>query len=135
MFITSATADVELDYLTVSMSPIIGVSIDIKPGSDPAPINPKSNGKIPVAILTTATFDATTVDPGTVHFGAEGTEAPPVHSVLIDVNSDGSLDLLLNFNTQDTDLQCQDTSASLTGETVSGQVIEGSDAITTVGCR
>jgi hypothetical protein len=41
----------------------ITVSIDIKPGSSPNRINPKSNGVIPVGILTTDAFDATTVDP------------------------------------------------------------------------
>ena len=54
---------------------------------------------------------------------------------LEDVNGDGDADLLLFFNTQDTGIQCRETSASLTGKTVSGQVIEGSDAIITVGCR
>jgi hypothetical protein len=41
----------------------VAVPIDIKPGSFPNSINPQSKGVIPVAILTTDTFDATTVDP------------------------------------------------------------------------
>lgn len=45
------------------------VVIDIKPGSDPNAINPRSKGVIPVAILTTDTFDAQSVDPSTVQFG------------------------------------------------------------------
>ena len=44
------------------------ISIDIKPGSFPDSINPRSKGVIPVAILTTDTFDATTVDSATVRF-------------------------------------------------------------------
>ena len=91
--------------------------------------------RIPVAILTTDTFDATTVDPTTVLFGATGTETAPVHAALEDVDGDGDTDMILHFNTQDTDIVCGDTSASLTGETVSGQEIEGSDSIKTVGCR
>jgi len=47
----------------------LGVSCDIKPGSDPNSINPKSKGVIPVAILTTPDFDASTVDPTSVMFG------------------------------------------------------------------
>jgi len=43
--------------------------------------------------------------------------------------------MILHFNTQDTGIVCGDTSASLTGETVSGQEIEGSDSIKTVGCK
>ena len=49
------------------------VVIDIKPGSFPNSINPKNKGVIPVAILTTATFDATTVDPLSVTFGPHET--------------------------------------------------------------
>jgi hypothetical protein len=114
---------------------VLTVVIDIKPGSDPAPINPKSKGKIPVAILTTDTFDATTVDPTTVRFGRSGTEATSVQSALEDVDGDGTLDMILHFNTQDTGIQCGQTSGSLTGKTVSGQAIQGSDSIQTVGCK
>jgi hypothetical protein len=118
--------------LGMSLEPI---EIDIKPGSDPAPINPKSQGVIPVAILTTDTFDATTVNASTVRFGKTGTEAAIVRSALEDVDGDGDTDLLLDFNTQDTGIQCGDTSASLTGETADGQSIQGSDAIVTTGCK
>jgi hypothetical protein len=111
------------------------MDIDIKPGEFPNPINPRNRGVIPVAILTTDTFNTTTVKATTVRFGATGTEAGPVRVAVEDVNNDGRPDLLLFFNTQDTGIQCQDTSASLTGQTFSGQEIEGSDAITTVGCR
>jgi hypothetical protein len=113
----------------------IGVSIDIKPGSFPNRINPKNKGVIPVAILTTATFDATTVDPTTVRFGPTGTEAVPMQSALEDVDGDGDTDMILYFKTQDTGFVCGDTSASLTGETLSGQPIEGSDSIKTAGCK
>jgi len=114
---------------------IISVAIDIKPGSFPNSINPKSKGKIPVAILTTDSFDATTVDSTTVLFGATGTEAAPVQSALEDVDRDGDTDMILHFTTQDTGIQCGDTSASLTGETFSGQAIEGADSIKTVACK
>jgi hypothetical protein len=88
-----------------------------------------------VAILTTDTFDAATVDPTTIRFGRTGTEAAPVHSALEDVDGDGDADLILHFNTQATGIQCGDISASLTGETFGGQAIVGSDSIKTVGCE
>ena len=113
----------------------IGVPIDIKPGSNANSINPGSQGVIPVAILTTGAFDAATVDPSTVHFGATGTEAAPVQSALEDVDGDGDADMILHFNTQDTGIVCGHTSAALTGQTFSGQQIEGSDSIETVGCK
>jgi hypothetical protein len=52
-----------------------------------------------------------------------------------DVNGDGRLDMILQFSVQDTGIQCGMTSASLTGKTVSGQPIKGSDSINTVGCK
>ncbi len=109
----------------------IAVAIDIKPDS----INPRSEGKILVAILTTDAFDATTVDPSTVRFGATGTEAPPVRAGLEDFDGDGGLDLVLQFNTQDTAIACGDTSVFLTGKIFSGQTIEGSAFTRTVGCE
>ena len=111
------------------------VTIDVKPGSVTNSINPRSKGRIPVAILTTDTFDASAVDPTTVLFGAIGSEAAPAHSALEDVDGDGNTDLILHFRTQATGIVCGNTSASLTGNTFSGQTIEGSDSIRTVGCR
>ena len=114
---------------------VIQVSLDIKPGSDPNSIALNSKGVIPVAILTTDAFDATTVDSATVEFGPDG--ATENHGVrhLEDVDVDGDLDLVLHFKTQETGIQCGDTSASLTGETFYGDAIEGSDSIRTVKCK
>jgi hypothetical protein len=111
------------------------ISIDIKPGTFPNRINPRSKGKITVAILSTDTFDATTVDPSTVLFGVTGDEVAPFQSVLADVDGDGKLDLLLHFTTQGTGITCGTDSASLTGSTFSGQNFEGADSIITVGCK
>jgi N-acetylneuraminic acid mutarotase len=114
-------------------SPVITVTIDIKPGSFPNAIKPRDKGFIPVAILTTNTFDATTVDPLSVKFGPNG--ATEIHNKghIEDVDGDGDLDLLLHFATQATGIKQGDVSASLTGKTFGGQVIQGSDAIVTVG--
>lgn len=115
--------------------------IDIKPGGFPNSINPENKGKIPVAILSTdatdntISFDATTVDPITVRFGPTGTEAAPVQHALEDIDGDGDTDIILRFNTEDTDIECGDTSATLIGETFSGQAIQGTDSIRTVGCK
>jgi hypothetical protein len=124
----------DLPFQTL-VEPTLQVNIDIKPGGFPNSVNPGSSGVIPVAILTTAIFDATTVDPATVRFGATGTEAAPRQSALEDVDGDGDIDLILHFRTQTTEIQCGDAVASLTGETFSSQMIQGSDSISTVGCK
>lgn len=112
--------------------PIIGVNLDIKPGSFPNSVNLKSEGVIPVAILTTDSFDASTVDADTVLFGVTGTESSPIHSALSDVDNDGDLDMIFQFPVLDTGLVIGDTQAQLTGETLDGQLIEGSDSINIV---
>jgi len=55
----------EIYFTTVITA--IPVEIDIKPGSDPNPINPGLKGLVPVAILSSPEFDATQVDPATVN--------------------------------------------------------------------
>ena len=114
---------------------VIEVSIDIRPGSSQNSINPRSHGIIPVAILTTDAFDATTVDPLSVRFGPKGAKEAHNKGHIEDVNQDGEPDLVLHFKTQATGIQCGDTSASLTGETENGDPFQGSDAIKTVGCK
>jgi len=113
----------------------IPVTIDVKPNSFPNSINPKSKGVIPVAVLTTDTFDATTIDPLSIKFGPN--EAAEVHDIghEEDVDGDGDIDLLLHFSTQATGIACEHTSVYLTGETVGGQTIQGADSIKTVGCK
>jgi hypothetical protein len=88
-----------------------------------------------VAVVTTKSFDASSVDPSTVRFGRKGNEAAPLRSSLEDVDGDGDVDLLLHFATQQTGLRCGDSSARLTGNTFDGQEIEGSDSVRTVGCH
>jgi hypothetical protein len=122
-----------LKFCVTGISRIILVRLDIKPGSFPNSINPRNRGVVPVAILTTDTFDTTTVDPMSVKFGPNG--AVESNSSLEDVNGDGRLDLVLKFSTQATGIKCGDTSASVTGTTIDGQVIKGADSINTVGCK
>jgi streptogramin lyase len=120
---------------TPTARPPLTVSIDIRPGSFPNSINPRSKGVIPVAILTTTTFDATTVDPLSVKFGPNGAMEAHGRGHLEDADGDGDLDLVLHFPTQDTGIMCGAISASITGETFGGQAISGSDSIQTVGCK
>ena len=121
---------IEGDASSPSEAPVL-TSIDIKPGSDTNPINLRSRGVDRVAILTTADFDANSVDADTVRFGA----APPQRWTLEDVDDDTDWDLVFYFNTRETDIVCGDTEATVKGHTLDGVQIMGTDSITTVGCN
>jgi hypothetical protein len=116
------------------VNPVLQVSIDIKPGETPNPIQPASNGTIPVGIVSTTKFSAASqVDTTSLKFGHSGNEAslascsPPQ-----DLNRDGLPDLLCRFYTQKTGFQTGDTQGILTGKTVSGTSIKGIDSIAVV---
>ncbi|MDH3614407.1 MAG: hypothetical protein OES10_14155 [Gammaproteobacteria bacterium] len=124
----------EITLTVRGQMPAIPVVIVIKPGSDPNSINLYSRQRIPVAILTTDTFDALDVDPLSTAFGPDGATEFHGRGHVKDVDEDGDMDLLLHFNTQETGIQCGDTEATLTGETFTGLAFTGTDAINTVNC-
>lgn len=127
----------ESDNLTVELAqqiPVV-VTISVKPGSETTPINPQSQGDIPVAILSSDSFAAATVNADSVRFGVVGNEAASSHSSLEDVNGDGLPDLVLHFATSDTGIVCGTTTVTLTGKTSGVQPIQSTQPITTVDCQ
>jgi len=108
------------------------VGIDIHPGSFPNSINPKSRGRIPVAILSTTTFNAPAeVNASTLTFGRTGDE-PSLdfcNDNGEDVNGDGRLDLVCHFSTQTAAFQSGDTQGFLKGRTHGNVPIAGSDSV------
>jgi hypothetical protein len=115
---------------------ILEVEIDIKPGSDPNSINLGSAGSIPVAILSSESFDATTVDPSTVTL--EGASVRLVGkgerylSNEEDTNSDGLVDLGVKILTDGLAIDVGESVAVLEGMTYEGRQIEGQDSINIV---
>jgi thrombospondin type 3 repeat protein len=106
----------------------ITVDMDVR-----SAVNPGAKGVITVAILTTESFDASTVDATSVEFGPSCASA--IRSGLQDVDADGDLDMVLQFLVQEMGIACGDTSASLTGQTTEGIDIDGTDSIKTVPCK
>jgi len=110
----------------------LAVTIDIKPGSFPNSINLGSGGTVPVAILSTPTFDAGTVDPVSVTLAGalvklKGKGTPMAS--LQDVNNDGLLDLVVHVSTEALVLSETDTAAVLDGLTFDGKAITGTDSV------
>ena len=125
--LVSSSGDFYYDNIDVTPQKI-PVGIDIKPGSDPNSINLGSNGVVPVAILSSAEFDATTVDPGTVELAGAGVavkgKGDKLHASVEDVNGDGLNDLSLKISTQNfVPESFQNGSAILTGVTFGGDSI------------
>jgi len=115
-----------------AIAPFIPVAIDIKPGSTPNPINPGSQGTVPVAILSNSTFDARSqIYVNSLTFGRTGTESSLAFcdSGGEDVNGDGLLDLVCHFYTQKTGFQIGDIQGVLKGLTSDGDLIRGTDSV------
>ena len=98
-------------------------------------INTKSNGKIRVAIFSTANFDAPArVDMSSLTFGRTGDEKSLAfcHTNREDVNHDRRPDLVCFFNTAKTNFKRGDTFGVLKGMLTDHQtIIEGKDSIRT----
>lgn len=123
---TTTTSDSTLQY----------VNIDIKPGSKGMGVlNPKANGRFPVAITSTATFDATSVDTTTLTFGATGTEAPLTQCTTRDVNRDGLLDLVCFADNRKSGFSTSSVEGAATGKTKSGKTIKGHGALKVIPKR
>ena len=104
------------------------IKIDVIPGNNQNPVFPKF-GTLPVAILTTADFDAKIVDIKTVKLGRN--EAKPIlgRGVFLDVDWDRDRDLLMFFNIKELGISADDKEICLKGKTSSGTPFEGCDKI------
>jgi hypothetical protein len=126
-------------YIVDNTSVSTIIPFDIKPGSDPNSVNLKSKGVLPLAILSTDSFDVRDVDIDTLLFGDPlllengGTALSPLRYAFEDVSDDGLIDLSLKFSIPalvDYDALGPDSIAGLlTGELWDGTRLEGADSI------
>jgi len=109
------------------MQSVIQINIEIKPGSRTfAPINPKSKGAVPVALLSSDAFDALQVDVTSLTFGAAGDEPSLMKCAKEgkDVNHDGRPDLLCHFDNEVAGFGPDSLEGVLMG-TIEGKQFEG----------
>lgn len=106
------------------------VAIDVDPASEINVIYVNTASRIRVGVLTADGFDAQQVNLGTLKLGPG--QAPYILTPEItDVGGDPSPDLLVKFDTRDTDVLCGDTDVTLTGESYTNGAFTGTDTITT----
>lgn len=140
--ITAPQAIVSALGVCIQAAPIIDVLVDIKPESDVNPVNLKSQGLLPIAILSTPDFDALTIDPTTILVGdplliANGASAVPSDKDQAeDVNNDGLIDLLIFVKVSELVVAGAIDESTivlvLTGETTDGDLVVGGDTISIV---
>ena len=113
--VTSPQATVTIEAPPSGTPPVTKVSLDIKPGGFPNSWGCRSDQALPVAVLSTASFDATTINADTVRFGKNGTETGEVHMKaghavrhVTDVNGDGKPDMVFHFSFPLTGFKCAD---------------------------
>ena len=133
----SITMDGDKVIKAVFVKTVVKVSIDIKPGTNPNHINLGSHGVLPVAILSSDSFDATQVNPETVLLAGAGVAMRGRSNKYLaheeDVNEDGLLDLVLQVETENLiPGEFQDGSVTLAGDTYEGEEFEGTDEIVIV---
>ena len=98
-------------------------------------INPKSRGVVPVAILSTKTFNATTqVDRSSITFGATGNEKSLVRCNSDDEkeDADGAKALVCFFRIRKAGFHKGDTVGILRARTTEGLPLEGRDSVVIV---
>lgn len=112
--------------------PVRDISIDILPGSADNTIRLGSQGVLPVAILTTDDFDATTVDPSTVRLAGAPVQVNSSGAYACqpeDVDRDHRPDLLCKVDKPALQLHVGDTVAVLEASTFDGETLRGQDAV------
>jgi len=127
--------------LTPLSSGSTAITIDIKPGTSPNDVHRSSKGRVPVAVLTTAAFNAANIDVASVTLGDEVSQDTPVAlqnkgvpmASLKDVDGDGDLDLILQFDipalVANGDLTASTTQLVLKGTLMSGGAVRGGDNV------
>ena len=134
---SSTDPDLADNVATVTLEVFQAVIIDVSPRDPGNVVNLTRGGTVTVAILTTDTFNAATVNPLSVCFG--DADAPSERTCteqhgsghLEDVNKDKRPDLLLHFDVAATGIDAADTSACLKARTIGGVGLYGCEPIVT----
>ncbi len=139
LVVTDSNGKVSEPVLTTVTISSITVTIDIKPGSDDNIVVMNSKGSLPVAFLTDASFDATSIDPTTVTLRGRdfadgllkvsGKKKQKPMVKLTDVDDDGDIDLVAHLDIEKVAAGDVQTECEIGGLTYDGYVVSGTDTI------
>jgi lysophospholipase L1-like esterase len=107
------------------------IPIDVMPGSDVNPINLQSSGVTPIALLSTATFDATNLTPTSLRVGPNNASVKETTPKREDVNGDGRADQVVHVMTKNLGLTTKMTQLCLTGSLANARTVSSCDKIRT----
>jgi lysophospholipase L1-like esterase len=105
------------------------VPVDVMPGSSVNPIKLTANGVTPIALLSTPTFDATTVSPTTIRVGPKAAPVKEMTAVKQDVNGDGRPDQVVHVATTRLGLTLQSTQLCLSMTLPNSRAASSCDAV------
>jgi hypothetical protein len=132
---TAYATDTAYDYIGyVRFDPApLGVTIDIAPDDLTNAVFPNQGGKLPVAILSSPSFDATQVDPASLLLGDASYDPTPPPEIS---NVDGlhGNDQTVQFFVAEIGIECNQTELRLSGTTYAGDPIAGSGPIDASDC-
>ena len=114
----------------------LDIAIDIRPGSDQNPVNLKSNGVLPVAILGEDEFDVRDINLSSLSLDGASPQTKGNSGkvgTFKDVNGDDLIDLLLLFDLSGLDVPGDVSELVLEGLLDNGTAFAGSDSIRIVG--
>lgn len=127
-FVARSTSNGSYTLIISGVSPSVQqIGIEIKPGAGSiAPLNPKSKGNVPVALLSSKDFDALKADRASITFGSSGDERSLLRCGKDgeDVNGDGRPDLVCHFDNQLASFDQGDEEGIVRG-TIGGMPFEG----------
>ncbi len=131
----AGNADAFLVKFSAPGPEILSLLMDIRPGSDINPVNSKSNGVLSVAIYGTADIDVTEIDLATLMLEGMSLREKGKSGNLgtfEDINGDSIVDLLLHFDMSELSFNASTDVYTLSGMTLDGVALEGSDSIRAV---
>ena len=136
---TTSVGDYTLNISGISAAPKTKqINIEVKPGIKKlAPLNPRAQGKVPVAIMGSAGFNVTDIKQKSLTFGSSGTEQSlsKCQKRVHDINKDGYADLLCHFENSIAAFKSGDIEGILKGDAQNGVKFEGRALIKVIPTR